>query len=115
MTIMLCVNDTATTLKRKFYVLFQEYKPQRNRLANVAFFISPESFAVEAPLCEDDLAGNVFIERLKSPLYNIPSGIEEALRRRGLKDLNSLLLKPRYTIIVNWVIKLSCTCSTAKG
>lgn len=90
MTIILCVNE-----KGRFYVLFQDYKPLRNRIANVAFYISPDSFALEGPLREDDLPGHVFIDKLKSPLYNIPSGIKEALRIRSLKDLSSLLKKSR--------------------
>lgn len=95
MTIILCVNDSATTSNGKFYVLFQDYKPQRNRLANVAFYISADSLAVEGPLCEDDLPGHIFIDKLKSPLYNIPSGIKEALSRRNLEDLSSSLRKSK--------------------
>lgn len=94
MTIILCVIDDDIA-KGKVYALFQEYKPQMNRLANVAFYISLDSFTVEGPLCENDLAAQIFIDRLKSPHYNIPYGIKEALRIRGFKDLSSLLESSR--------------------
>ena len=100
MTMILCVNDAATKLERKFYILYQEYLPQKNKLINVAFYISAEKLTVGAPLCENDVAGQIVIDRLKSPNYNIAFGIKEALRRRGLHDLNSLLLKSRYAMCV---------------
>ncbi len=94
MTIILCTIDDDVAA-RKLYVLFQEFKPQRNRLANVGFYVSPENCSVEDPLCAGDLAGKIFVDQLKSPLYNIPCGIKEALKQRGHKDMNSLLQSSR--------------------
>ena len=95
MTIIVCVADSDDIMKGSVYVLFQDYKPNRNRLANVALFVSPDTFSIQAPLCENDLAGQIFIEQLKSPLFNISSGIKEALRRSGFTDTDSLLCGSR--------------------
>ena len=96
MTIILCVADSDdSSMKGRVYVLFQDYKPNRNRLANVAFFVSPDTFSIQGPLCENDLAGKIFVEQLKSPLFNIPSGIKETLRKSGFTDMDSLLCGSR--------------------
>lgn len=87
LTMILCIEESTG----KVYVLFQDYKPQRNRLANVAFYISIDDFSVENLLCKDDAAGEIFLSQLKSQLYNIPFGIKSALERRGFTDMNSFL------------------------
>ena len=87
LTMILCIEESTG----KVYVLFQDYKPQRNRLANVAFCISTVDFSIEGLLREDDVAGEIFLSRLKSQLYNIPSGIKFAIERRGFTDMSSFL------------------------
>lgn len=93
MTIILCIGEENTYpyLPNRPYVLFQEYKPRRNRLANVGFFISPNDLSIQEPMCADDVAGQFFVDKLKSEMYNIPLGIKEALRRRGFADMNTFL------------------------
>ena len=87
LTMILCIEEST----RKVYVLFQDYKPQRNRLANVAFYISPDDFTVKDLLRKDDAAGEIFLGQLKSQLYNIPSGIKAGLERRGFTEMDSFL------------------------
>ena len=87
LTMILCIEESTG----KVYVLFQDYKPQRNRLANVAFYISTVDFSIEGLLHEDDAAGEIFLSQLKSQLYNIPSGIKFAIERRGFTDMSSFL------------------------
>ena len=84
---ILCVEEST----RKVYVIFQDYKPQKNRLANVAFYISTDDFSIGELLCKNDVAGEIFLSQLKSQLYNIPSGIKWALERRGFTDMNLFL------------------------
>lgn len=87
LTMILCSEESTG----RVYVLFQDYKPQRNRLANVAFFISTVDFSIEDLLCKGDIAGEIFLSQLKSQLYNIPSGVKFALERRGFTDMSSFL------------------------
>jgi len=87
LTIILCTEENTG----KVYVLFQDYKPQKNRLATIAFYISIDDFSIEDLLHKDDVPGEIFLSQLKSQLYNIPSGIKLALERRGFTDMNSFL------------------------
>ena len=89
LTMILCVDETTSV--RTAYVLFQEYKPQRNRLANVGLLISTEDFSIKGPMCQNDIAGQIFVNQLKSPQYNISHGIKEALKRRGFTNMDSFL------------------------
>ena len=97
MTIILCIGEENTYpyLPNRPYVLFQDYKPKRNRLANVGFFISPNDLSIQEPMCADDMAGQLFVDQLKSEMYNIPVGIKEALRRRGFADMSTFLQECR--------------------
>ena len=87
LTMILCIEESTG----KVYVVFQNYMPQKNRLASVAFYISTDDLSIGDLLCKDDAAGEIFLSQLKSQLYNIPSGIKSALERRGFTDMNSLL------------------------
>ena len=89
LTMILCVDETTSV--RKPYILFHEYKPQRNRLANVGLLISTDDFSIKGPMCQDDIAGQIFVNQLKSPQYNISLGIKEALKRRGFTNMDSFL------------------------
>lgn len=97
MTIILCIGEENTYpyLPNRPYVLFQDYKPKRNRLANVGFFISPNDLSIQEPMCADDMAGQLFVDNLKSEMYNIPVGIKEALKRRGFADMSTFLQECR--------------------
>ena len=88
-TIILCIGDGTPPYKP--YVIFQDYKPLRNRLANVGFYISPDDLSIQEPMCVDDMAGHFFISQLNSAQYNIPEGIQEALKRRGFVNMTSFL------------------------
>lgn len=87
LTIILCTEESTG----KVYALFQDYKPQMNRLATIAFYISVDDFSIKDLLCKNDVAGEIFLSKLKSQLYNIPSGIKSAIERRGFTDMNSFL------------------------
>ena len=87
LTIILCINEVD-----EVYILFQDYKPQKKCIANIALFISTDDYSIKGPMREDDLASHVFVDNLKSsPLYNIPIGIKEALRRRGFASMDTFL------------------------
>ena len=91
MTIILCIGDGSPPyLTDRPYVIFQHYNLLRNRLANVGFYVSPDDLSIQEPLCIDDMAGHIFIDRLKSEC-NVPEGIQEALKRRGFLNMNSFL------------------------
>ena len=87
LTMILCTEESTG----KVYVVFQDYKPRKNCLANVAFYISTDDLSIGDLLCKDDVAGEIFLSQLKSQLYNIPSGIKSALERRGFSDMNLFL------------------------
>ena len=92
MTIILCIGDGIPPYTiDKPYVIFQDYKPLQNKLANVSFYISPDDLSIQGPLCSDDVAGHVFISHLHSKQYNIPEGIQEALKRRGFQSMTLFL------------------------
>ena len=87
LTMILCLEESIG----RVYVVFQDYKPQRNRLANIAFYISTDNLSIGDLLCKGDVPGEIFLSQLKSQLYNIPSGIKSALERRGFTDMNLFL------------------------
>lgn len=92
MTIILCVGEGIPPFTMdKPYVIFQDYKPLYNRLANVSFYISPVDLSIQEPVCTDDVAGHVFISQLNSKHYNISEGLQEALKRRGFLNMTSFL------------------------
>ena len=92
MTIILCIGEGAPPFTRdKPYVIFQDYKPIYNRLANVSFYISSVDLSIQEPVCSDDVAGCVFISQLHAKHYNIPEGLQEALKRRGFMNMTSFL------------------------
>ena len=86
MTMIVCKNE-----KNRPYVIFQNYKLQKNRLANVAFFVSSEDCSVEGPVCADDVPGQLFIEQLKGSVFNVQLVLQETLKRRGFVKLDSLV------------------------
>ena len=90
LTIVLCLDDN-----EKVYALLHDYMPQKNFIANIAFYISTEDFSVEGLLCNGDVAAELYMGQIKSQIYNIPDGIKSALERRGYTDITSLLHRAR--------------------
>ena len=103
MTIILCIGDgNPPYTMDKPYIIFQDYKPFYNRLANVSFYISPVDLSIQEPVCSDDVAGHIFISQLSSKHYNVPEGLQEALKRRGFLNMTSFLQESvRYVIEVS--------------
>ena len=92
MTIILCIGDGSPPYSMdKPYVIFQDYKPLYNRLANVSFYVSPVDLSIQEPVLSDDVAGHIFISQLRSKHYNVPEGLQEALKRRGFLNMTSFL------------------------
>lgn len=86
LTIVLCADNT-----EKVYTLLHDYKPKKNFIANVAFYISSDDFSIGNLLCSSDIAIEIYMSQIKSHIYNIPEGIKYALEKRGYKDMASLL------------------------
>ena len=91
LTIILCVDENG-----RVYTILHDYMPQKNFIANIAFYVSTEDFSVESLLCSGDVAAELYMSQIKSQIYNIPDGIKSALQRRGYTDMASLLQHARY-------------------
>jgi len=101
LTIILCVDEN-----ERVYTMLHDYKPQKNCIANIAFYVSTKDFSVEGLLCSGDVAAELFMSQIKSQIYNIPDGIKSALQRRGYSDMASLLHRARYMTVYYCIFRI---------